>query len=76
MSEIPVQGIRSDQVYVEWAVRKAFTYLRHDHDEPIDYLINKVLKDWLTTNHPKVLEHLEQQKDKDRAFRDGYKAND
>lgn len=67
-------SIRSDAIYVRWNVRKAFTYLRRDQDEPIDQLIDKVLSEWLEKNHPNILKHLKEQWDQDKAFREGYKA--
>lgn len=65
-------AVRSNEIYVEWITKKAFTYLLHDSDETVDSLINKVLSDWLKANHPKVLEHLKAQWEKDVDFKKAY----
>ena len=66
------ETIRPDAIYVRRITRRAFFYVPLPADTTIDGLIDTVLMEWLTANHPKVLAHIEKQQDDDKQFREQY----
>lgn len=65
-------GIRSDQVFVEWQTRRGFFYVPREEGETVDGIINQILKDWLATKHPRIVEHLKAQAEAEKNFKADY----
>lgn len=64
---------RPDSIYVRRNTRKALSYIWMEPPETIDGLCDKIISDWLKQHHPKIIEHLENQKETDDQFREIYK---
>lgn len=73
MSE--VQYIRDNAVYVSWQTRKGLHYvtLALGEDQITDALAEKILSEWLKTNHPNVVEHMRRQHEADQEFKKSLK---
>lgn len=62
--------IRSESLYVSYGVRKAFTYLAQAQtDQTPDAIAEDVLTKWIAENHPDIVNHIEEQREIDKAFR-------
>lgn len=62
--------IRSESLYVSYAVRKALTYLAQAQTDQLpDVIANDVLAKWLTDTHPDIMAHIEAQRQIDKEFR-------
>jgi hypothetical protein len=64
---------RDSQIYISWNTVKGLIYVPRDKDVSPDALAEQILSDWLKANHKNIVEHIEKQRQEDKAFRDSLK---
>ncbi len=69
-----MSDFRPNAIYVRRITRKALFYIPLEPDQTIDGLCDKIVFDWVVTNHPKVILHLTALDEMDEGFKKEYQA--